>query len=127
MVNPINHVGPKKLFWTEQQGVFLFLEQTPGESPDKWVKQSTTSLGVCCFVLLFPNIGESMYGPGARGCSVQFQGFFFFWFEAATQLMRRAHQDRKQVVCSNKVGWSRLALRLVANCLRVEFLLKTDN
>ena len=37
--------------------------------------------------------------------------FLFFLFEAATQLARQVQQDRTQVVCSNKVGRSLLALR----------------
>ena len=55
----------------------------------------------------------------------------FLLFEAATQLACQVHQERTQMVCSNKVDWSRLALRHVElgflNPLRVEFLLKTDS
>jgi len=36
---------------------------------------------------------------------------WFVLFEAATQLARQVHQERTQVVCSNKVDQSRLALR----------------
>ena len=36
--------------------------------------------------------------------------FLFVLFEATTQLARQVHQERTQVVCSNKVDWSRLAL-----------------
>ena len=36
---------------------------------------------------------------------------FGFLFEAATQLARKVHQEHTQVRCSNKVDWSRLALR----------------
>jgi len=36
---------------------------------------------------------------------------FCFLLEAATQLARQVHQERTQVVCSNKVDRSRLALR----------------
>jgi len=36
-------------------------------------------------------------------------------FEAATQLARQVQQERTQVVCSNKVGWSRLAQRHFRN------------
>jgi len=57
--------------------------------------------------------------------------FFVCLFEAATQLARQVHQEHTQVVCSNKVDRSRLALRHVElgflNPLRVEFLLRTDS
>jgi hypothetical protein len=36
---------------------------------------------------------------------------FFFLLKAATQLARQVQQERTQVVCSNKVGRSRLAQR----------------
>ena len=36
---------------------------------------------------------------------------FFFLLKAATQLARQGQQERTQVVCSNKVGRSRLAQR----------------
>jgi len=35
----------------------------------------------------------------------------FFELKAATQLARQVQQERTQVVCSNKVGQSRLAQR----------------
>jgi len=48
--------------------------------------------------------------PFVPACSMPF--FFpFFFVEAATQLARQVHQERTQVVCSNKADWSRLALR----------------
>jgi len=34
-----------RLSRTRAQGAFLFLEQTLGESPDKWVEQSTMLVG----------------------------------------------------------------------------------
>ena len=34
---------------------------------------------------------------------------FFFLLKATTQLARQVHQERTQVVCSNKVGQNRLA------------------
>jgi len=41
----INNVGPKKLLQAGGHVAFLLLEQTLGESPDKWVKQSTLFVG----------------------------------------------------------------------------------
>jgi len=46
-------------------------------------------------------------GTCARGCHPFL--FFFFLLKATTQLARKVHQERTQVVCSKKVGWNRLA------------------
>ena len=45
------------------------------------------------------------------GTKINGTPFFFVLFEAATQLARQVHQERTQVVCSNKVDRNRLALR----------------
>ena len=49
--------------------------------------------------------GKKSKAAGAARC------VFCFLFEAATQLARQLHQECTQVVCSNKVDRSRLALR----------------
>ena len=51
----------------------------------------------------------SKSAPPSAGSS----SFFLFLFEAATQLARQVHQERTQIVCSNKVDRSRLALPLL--------------
>jgi len=62
-------------------------------------------------------------------------GIFFFFF-AATQLARQVHQERTQVVCSNKshvqggciwITRGNFDFGVLFFSLRVEFLLKTDS
>jgi len=54
--HPINHLGLKKLSWTGGQGAFLFLEQTLGGSPYKWVTlKFPQSISLTTKTSVYPN------------------------------------------------------------------------
>jgi len=132
---PHPRAGPRGLSLKSAQRVPPLGEQVPVENPEHEVLMVTKEnmfysaavdglpcpffcfVFVCLFAIIKP---ESPHFASCPGFDVKLLGiyplgpyvvFLVFCCYVATQLSRQLHQERTQVVCSNKEAWKRLALR----------------